>query len=448
MTMKMKWKTMDKVSLRKHKPKQYCIIDCDTLHAEHKEFRVDHAALQQELDELKAKYAMLQQQKEEASYQIAQLQQDCTQLKVTHQEELVEKEKNEQARYQQELERHQLELTQIQTQHRHELQEMATQRLSMEQLLLQVQEKESRIKELERALKTTHSEAKEVCFTQLLSPQGADSSWNVPRNEVTIREEIGRGASGLVSKGQFRKQNVAVKQIHQFILTQKHVIDEFKREIRIMASVQHPNLVRFIGAVFDESVENLTATPLLLLELLHTNLRHAYEAQRSSFSPSVMLSIFRDMAYGLHYLHEHQEPIIHRDVSAPNVLLEALPGGTWRAKLSDFGSANFLKRSSTLGVGAIVCTAPEMFPRNDPSAPVPRPTVKCDVFSYGIVLVEVITKTMPSLENRHQLFREVEQKWRMMHDLIIQCTQLHPDDRPTVTVVLNTLNRFPVARPR
>ena len=422
------------------------------MHAERRNLQKsgeDHATLQQELDELKAKNTTLQQQKEEASIQITQLQQECMQLKATHQEELIEKERSEKARHQQDLEqiqsRHQQELQQIQDRHHQELQQVETQRQSVEQRLLF---EESRVLELERKFVTANAEAKDVHFTQLLNPQGADSSWNVPRNEVTIREEIGRGASGLVSKGQFRGQTVAVKQIHQFILTQKHVMDEFKREIRIMASVQHPNLVRFIGAVFDESVESLTATPLLLLELLHTNLRHAYEAQHSSLSPSAMLSIFRDMTYGLHYLHEHQEPIIHRDVSAPNVLLEALPGGTWRAKLSDFGSANFLKRSSTLGVGAIVCTAPEMFPRNDPSAPVPRPTVKCDVFSYGIVLVEVITKTMPSLENRHQLFREVERKWRMMHDLITQCTQLRPDDRPTMTVVLNILNRFPVARPR
>ena len=387
---------------------------------------------------------------------LVQLQQECTQLK----DELVEKEESEQARHQQELEQiqsrhrqefqqvqdqHQRELQQVQDQHQRELQQMAAERQSVEQrLFLQ----ENHILELERKLETANTEVKEVRFTQLLNPQGADSSWNVPRNEVIMKEEIGRGASGLVSKGQFRGHSVAVKQIHQFILSQRHVVNEFKREVRIMASVQHPNLVRFIGAIFDESVENLTATPLLLLELLHTNLRKAYEQRPSNLGASVMLSIFCDMAYGLHYLHEHQEPIIHRDVSAPNVLLEALPGGTWRAKLSDFGSANFLKRSSTLGVGAIICTAPEMFPRDDPSAPVPRPTVKCDVFSYGIVLVEVITKTMPSLENRHQLFQEVERKWRMMHDLVTRCTQRHPEDRPTMLVVLNQLNRFPVARPR
>ena len=165
-----------------------------------------------------------------------------------------------------------------------------------------------------------------------------------------------------------------------------------------MVNIQHPNLVRFIRAVFDESVQNLTVTPLLLLELLQKNLCQAYEDSDLGFS--VALSIFCDVAYGLHHLHKHQEPIIHQDVSAPNVLLEALPGGTcWRAKLSDFGSANFLKHSKTPGMGAIVYMAPEMFPRDNPTTPMPCPTVKCDVFSYGIVFVEAITRSLPSTES-------------------------------------------------
>ena len=327
-----------------------------------------------------------------------------------------------------------------------EIEEIQTQKQSIiEQKDNQLQQKDDQILELETQLKVLNDDVKEV-ITKTHSLQVNDASWNIQRGEVRINEEIGRGASGLVSKGTFHGQTVAVKQIHKFILAQKHVMDEFKREVRIMASVQHPNLVRFIGAVFDESVENLSATPLLILELLQSNLRQAYE--QNDLSIGVSLSVFRDVAYGLHYLHEHQVPIIHRDVSAPNILLEALPGGMWRAKLSDFGSANFLKNSSTLGVGAIVYTAPEMFPREDPTAPVPPPTTKCDVFSFGIVLVEVLSKTMPSLKNRHQLFEQVKEKWRMMYDLIIHCTKPLPSKRPTMLSVLNTLNQIPVAKPR
>ena len=304
---------------------------------------------------------------------------------------------------------------------------------------------QERIRELERRLEQSQVEALGSRITGLqLLPQG--DSWNVPRREVQIIEQIGEGASGLVSKGRFRGQTVAVKQIHRWIMRQVYVLDEFKREVGIMATVQHPNLIRFIAAVFDERVDQRIDSPLLVLELLHTNLRDAYS--RYDLGPSKSVPIFRDVAYGLHYLHEHSEPIIHRDVSAPNILLESLPGETWRAKLSDFGSANFLKRAKTLGVGAIVYTAPEMFPREGPSAPMPRPTTKCDMFSYGIVLVEVITKTMPTTENRHELFGEVERKWRLMHDLVSRCTEVSPHARPTMADILNTLNRIPTARPK
>ena len=325
------------------------------------------------------------------------------------------------------------------SQREHELTQ-ARQQISMERDQLR-----ERIRELERRLEQSEVEALGSRVTQLqLLPQG--DSWNVPRHEVQITELLGSGASGLVSKGRFQGQAVAVKQIHRWILPEVYALEEFKREVGIMAMIQHPNLVRFIAAVFDKRVEQLLDSPLLVLELLHTNLRDAYK--KYDLSPNKFVPIFRDVAYSLHYLHEHNEPIIHRDVSAPNILLESLPGDMWRAKLSDFGSANFLKRAKTLGVGAIVYTAPEMFPREGPSAPMPCPTTKCDVFSYGIVLVEVITKTMPTTENRHQLFGEVERKWRLMYDLISQCTEVSPHARPTMAEVLNTLNRIPTARPR
>ncbi len=279
----------------------------------------------------------------------------------------------------------QLQMTDLQQQIRVEQQRALQAREQVSRTESRFQE---RIRELERRLEQSEVEAlgSRVTGLQLL-PRG--DSWNVPRREVRIVEQIGYGAAGLVSKGRYQGQEVAVKQIHREILREKHIMDEFKREVGIMATIQHPNLVRFIAAVFDEQVEQLRETPLLVLELLHTNLRDAYKD--FDLGPSKSVPIFRDVAYGLHYLHEHSEPIIHRDVSAPNILLVPLPGDMWRAKLSDFGSANFLQRAKTLGVGAIVYTAPEMFPREGLSAPMPRPTTKCDVFSYGIVVLEVVT---------------------------------------------------------
>jgi tRNA A-37 threonylcarbamoyl transferase component Bud32 len=312
-----------------------------------------------------------------------------------------------------------------------------------------IEERDRSIRDLERRLREVNSGTQEhgTNTTQILISLG--DGWNVLREEIELfpDREIGRGASGLVLEGRYQSQQVAVKQIHQRILENSTVVEEFRREIGIMASVKHPNLVRFIAAVFDDAVLDLLETPLLVSELLNTSLRKAYE-RGDVEGQQVRHSIFRDVAYGLHYLHEHQEPIIHRDISSANILLEALSGSQWRAKLSDFGSANFLKRATTLGVGALVYTAPEMFPREGPSAPMPLPTTKCDVFSYGIVVVEVITKTSPTRENRHQTFEEARGKWPLMHELASRCTETVPEARLTMSEVLNTLNRIPIARPR
>ena len=259
--------------------------------------------------------------------------------------------------------------------------------------------------------------------------------WRVSAEEVQVDQEIlGGGAWGVVSKGKFRGQNVAVKRVYPSIL-QPTTVDRIRREIRTMAQVRHPNLVLFIAAVIDDRTG-----PMIITEILDTSLRSAYE--RNSLG-SNKLRIFQDVASALNYLHLHREPIIHRDVSSANVLLEAVANNGWKAKLSDFGSANLVRYATTPGEGAIIYTAPEAFPQ-PPTSPTPPPpqTPKIDVYSYGVLLGEVVTQQLPDPDRLQRMIQEVRRQWPQLHPLVTGCIQHIPDRRPTMAYILEELNKL------
>ena len=266
--------------------------------------------------------------------------------------------------------------------------------------------------------------------------------WKIDRSLIRHIPQcsIGNGAWGEVYSATFRGKPVAIKYVYKDLLQIKDTVEMIKREIGIMAHIQHPNLVGFIGAVLDKDVDSKKDGPIIVLELLDMNLRVAYTTENLEWA--TMLSIFCDVAYALHYLHEQIDPIIHRDVSAPNVLLKKLPNQSFKAKVSDFGSANLAKRSKTAGAGAIIYTSPEMFPHEDITADPPGQTVKVDVFSYGIVLLEVVCGELPDIEKRSMLLRSCKSKWKEVYDLIIWCTKKAAEDRPTMRETLYSLNQI------
>ncbi len=268
-----------------------------------------------------------------------------------------------------------------------------------------------------------------------------NQSWNIPRAQMKsiAKHEIGHGAWGVVYSGTFQGQRVAIKHAHREVLHPR-TIEMLKREVMIMAEIQHPNLVRFIAAVFDDAVDRGTDTPIVVSELMEMNLREAYRKVDLS---SNLISIFCDVACALHYLHHHHQPIIHRDISAPNVLLETLRNGTYQAKVSDFGSANLVKQARTAATGSIIYCAPEMFPSEDITVRPKPQTTKVDVFSYGILMLEVIVKEMPTHETRYTMLQQVRNRWILMHELIVHCTKPSPSERPAMADILNKLNRLP-----
>ena len=175
--------------------------------------------------------------------------------------------------------------------------------------------------------------------------------WIIQREEVVLSgNTLGRGAWGEVLEGSFRSCKVAVKKIHDLILSD-HIQSLFEREMTIASCCRHPNLLQFIGATNDDG--NL----LFVTELLDTDLRRLLSDRALTDEEIVALAL--DVAKGLNYLHLNRPlPIIHRDISSANVLLWRRDD-CWRAKLSDYGSANFMRQCMTVKPGAIIYSAPE-----------------------------------------------------------------------------------------
>ena len=205
-------------------------------------------------------------------------------------------------------------------------------------------ESERRLRELQSAVSSAQDTLAEY---RRLEPR----DWIIRRDEVTLSEHsLGVGAWGKVYEGTFRGCKVAVKQIHEIILS-PHNRRLFEREMSIASRCRHPHLLQFIGATNDDG------SPLFVTELLDTDLRNILTQRALHQEEIVCLAL--DVSRGLNYLHLNKPfPIMHRDISSSNVLLWRRDN-CWRAKLSDYGAANFMRQYMTENPGARIYAAPE-----------------------------------------------------------------------------------------
>ena len=211
------------------------------------------------------------------------------------------------------------------------------------------------------------------------------------------------------------------------MILSEYNLDLFSREMDIASRVRHPNLLQFIGAT-------TVGNPMVLTELMPTSLRKKLE--ETNLTHRQILTISGGVAAALNYLHLWKpHAILHRDVSSANVLLEPSGNGQWKGKLSDYGSANLLGKISTVGPGNPAYAAPEA---QSPKLHSPA----MDVFSFGILLVEMVTCRLPSgsvLEREKHIRRIL---WSSIKSLAERCTENKPHLRPTIKLVLQEINQL------
>ena len=262
-------------------------------------------------------------------------------------------------------------------------------------------------------------------------------TWEIDREHLKLGEIIDTGGWGKVIQAKYWGSPVAVKQLHDHIVSE-HNEEMVRREINIMAQIRHPNLLLFIGAIIVPNVEQGGASSLIVTELLDTCLRRAY--QQNKIPSESKIPILADVACGLTYLHTRRDPIIHRDVSSANVLLEAVRGSRqWKAKLSDFGSANILSKAVTPNVGAVIYAAPETMSESGP-----QQSTKVDVYSFGVLTCEIVLLKPPPDERRDfpLTLSEVRKSNADLFRLAKDCTKRSPEGRLTMTEVTEQLSRY------
>ena len=303
-----------------------------------------------------------QQREENSQRQLRKMQQNSQrQLRETQQREENSQMLLRETQQREENSQRQLRETQQREENsQRQLREMQQREENSQRQLREIQQREEN---LQRQLREKHQEVNELELSLSLAQQMISErrrqetcDWVISRNEIQMTENcLGRGGWGSVNEGTYCGCTVAVKQIHDLILS-RHNRLLFEREMNIASACRHPCLLQFIGATNDEG------SPLFVTELMEKSLRALFEERPLSETEIRVISL--DVARALNYLHQKKpSPIIHRDVSSANVLLWR-QGDQWRGKVSDYGTANFMQQTMTVAPGAMIYSAPEALSSN------------------------------------------------------------------------------------
>lgn len=274
------------------------------------------------------------------------------------------------------------------------------------------------------------------------------SSLQIIRNEdLEELRELGSGTFGTVYHGKWRGTDVAIKRIKKSCFAgrsseQERLTIEFWREADILSKLHHPNVMAFYGVVQDGPDGTLATVTEFMVD---GSLRHVLLRKDRHLDHRKRLIIAMDAAFGMEYLHSKN--IVHFDLKCDNLLVNMKDSSRPICKVGDFGLSK-IKRN-TLVSGGVRGTLPWMAPEllNGGSNKVSE---KVDVFSFGIVLWEILTREEP-YANMHYgqiiggivnntlrptIPSDCDPEWRRLME---QCWAPDPGVRPSFTEITNQL---------
>ncbi|KAH7557856.1 hypothetical protein JRO89_XS11G0229600 [Xanthoceras sorbifolium] len=214
----------------------------------------------------------------------------------------------------------------------------------------------------------------------------------IKNEDLEEQKELGSGTFGTVYHGKWRGTDVAIKRIKKSCFTgrsseQERLTVEFWKEAEILSKLHHPNVVAFYGVVQDGPGGTLATVAEYMVD---GSLRHVLVRKDRYLDRRKRLIIAMDAAFGMEYLHSKN--IVHFDLKCDNLLVNLKDPSRPICKVGDFGLSK-IKRN-TLVSGGVRGTLPWMAPELL-SGSSSKVSEKVDVFSFGIVLWEILTGEEP-----------------------------------------------------
>ncbi|XP_037900422.1 mitogen-activated protein kinase kinase kinase 7 [Glossina fuscipes] len=259
-------------------------------------------------------------------------------------------------------------------------------------------------------------------------------------SEISFKEKVGHGSYGVVYKAIWRDHYVAVKEFGP-----KAEQKAIETEVKQLSRVQHPNIIALYGLAANQMSTYLImeyAEGGSLYDFLHGKAKPYYSTAHA-------MSWARQCAEGVAYLHAMKpKPLIHRDLKPLNLLL------TNRGrllKICDFGTVADKSTLMTNNKGSAAWMAPEVFEGS-------KYTEKCDIFSWGIVLWEVLSRQKPfkDVDNTYSIMWKIHKGERPpliadcprpIENLMTSCWATKPELRPSMQHVVEVMNELVLGFP-
>ena len=266
--------------------------------------------------------------------------------------------------------------------------------------------------------------------------------------------ELAAGSYGFVYEVKVDGVNRIAKKPHVYFLKKtkeaekKKILQSFKRECVVLSKLRHPNIVQFIGVTYENNDRDSIS---MVMAKMERDLSKFFE-DKEEISLATKLFVLQDVSFGLVYLHESNPPILHRDLTARNILLTR----SLRAKIADVGVAKLMDPATMAATSHT--TAPGQANYMPPEALKERAkyTLKLDSFSFGHLSLHTMLEDFPKVYTitvtptiaKQGIIEKLRRKNSLdcigvdhiMSPLIIQCLHDNPDKRPTARELNDRIN--------